>query len=81
MKAYMEGVHSRTVLSLEDVATRLPNGENCTPVMTSSWPTKRKALPLGVRFQIIRLLSTDPVAGERQKKDGMGRNHKIKSNN
>lgn len=65
----MVGVHSRTVLSLEEVATRLPEGEKCTPVMMSWWPTKRKALAFGARFQIIRLLSTDPEARGRQKKD------------
>lgn len=65
----MVGVHSRTVLSLEEVATRLPEGEKCTPVMMSWWPTKRKALAFGARFQIIRLLSTDPEARGRQRKD------------
>lgn len=66
-RAYIEGVHSRTVLSLEEVATRLLDGENCTPVMAPWWPTKRKALAFGARFQIIRVLSTDPEARERQK--------------
>lgn len=33
--AYMEGFHSRTVLSLDEVATRLPEGEKCTPVIMS----------------------------------------------
>lgn len=63
--AYMLGVHSRTVLSLEDVATREPEGEKWTPVMASWWPTKRKALAFAARFQIIRVLSADPeAAGE-----------------
>lgn len=31
----MDGFHSRTVLSLDEVATRLAEGEKCTPVMTS----------------------------------------------
>ena len=66
--AYMEGVHNRTVLSFEEEATSKSDGENCTPVMTSWCPTKRKALALGARFQIIRVLSTDPEAGRRQKK-------------
>lgn len=67
--AYMLGVHSRTVLSLEDVATREPEGEKLTPVMASWWPTKRKALAFAARFQIIRVLSADPEAAGRQRKD------------
>lgn len=71
--AYMLGVHNRTVRSLEDVATKDPEGEKWTPVMASWWPTKRKALALGARFQIIRVLSTDPEAtGRRWRKDGWG---------
>lgn len=68
-RIYMLGVHSRTVLSLEDVATREPEGEKWTPVMASWWPTKRKALAFAARFQIIRVLSADPEAAGRQRKD------------
>lgn len=61
--AYIEGVHSLTVLSLEEEATRLLDGENCTPVITSWCPTNWKALALGAKFHIIKFLSNDPEAG------------------
>lgn len=59
---YMEGFHTRTVLSLDEVATRLPEGEKCTPVMASWWPIKQKDLAFEAKFQIIIVLSTDPEA-------------------
>lgn len=59
---YTEGFHSRTVLSLDEVAIRLPEGENCTPVMVSWWPIKQKDLAFEAKFQMISVLSTDPEA-------------------
>lgn len=62
---YTDGFHSRTVLSLDEVATRSPEGEKCTPVMASWWPIKQKDLPFEAKFQIFSVLSTDPEAGGR----------------
>ena len=58
----MHGVHSLTVVSSEEVATRSPVGENWRSVSASWWPRKRTAWALGARFHTIRLVSTDPVA-------------------
>lgn len=65
----MDGFHSRTVLSLDEVATKLPEGEKCTPVMMSWWPTKRKALAFEAKFQIIRVLSIDPDARDENRSE------------
>ena len=68
----MLGVHNLTVMSLEADTTRSPKGENWIPVIASLCPRKRKALALGLRFQIIRDLSVDPVAN-----DNMGKREEV----
>lgn len=62
-KTYMLGTQRRTVLSLEQEATRCPEGENWMEVTESSCPSKRYARLWGFIFQIITVQSAELVAG------------------
>lgn len=65
--AHMLGTQSRTVLSLDEDATRWPEGENCTERTASLCPLKRYALFWGFMFQIITQESIEPVAERKER--------------
>lgn len=50
---YTLGVHSRTVLSLDDDASTFPAAAKSSAVTAPLWPTKRNARSCGLKFQIM----------------------------
>lgn len=56
-----DGVHSRTVLSLEAEATRLWVGSYATQVTAPWWPRKRKARSVGLKCHSITAPSAPPL--------------------